>query len=606
MMRGVSLRLLVGISLLGFGALTQVGGSGSDSQATRSAAKPTPRQPVALVLADQGKWLFVANRRSGTIAVIDVRRLRALDETVIGECLADLAATPDDRFLLAVDETAHQLVLLGRRETALEVVQRLPVAPFPVSAVINGEGSRAAVASLWSRSVTLVDLEEARGKATGKPALRVAKTLRLPFAPRRQLLVRNGAKLVVADAFGGRLAVLDFERAQVESIRALPAHNIRGLALSADGKDLLVAHQVLNPLGETTRDDIHWGNVITNNLRFLPLSHVATPGADLLAGSRLVQLGEVGHGAADPAAVAVAPTGTTVVALAGIGEVAIGPDKEGGWRRLKVGRRPTALALSPHRSRAYVANTFEDSVTIVDLLDPRSSTLASAAPKILAEVPLGARAVSSEVERGEHLFYDARLSHDGWFSCHSCHTDGHTNGLLNDNLGDGSFGAPKRVLSLLGVKDTAPWAWNGSMTRLEDQVRKSILTTMHGSEPADDQVRALGAFLRTFSPPPPPMPSADRAAVRRGEEVFHRQGCGGCHAPPTYTSRKTYDVGLADEVGNTQFNPPSLRGVSQGGPFFHDNRAATMEEVFERYRHQLKSDLTKQDANDLLSFLRSL
>ena len=57
----------------------------------------------------------------------------------------------------------------------------------------------------------------------------------------------------------------------------------------------------------------------------------------------------------------------------------------------------------------------------------------------------------------------AKLAHDGWFSCHSCHTDGHTNSRLNDSLGDGSFGAPKRVLSLLGVNDTAPWAWNGGI-----------------------------------------------------------------------------------------------------------------------------------------------
>ena len=46
------------------------------------------------------------------------------------------------------------------------------------------------------------------------------------------------------------------------------------------------------------------------------------------------------------------------------------------------------------------------------------------------------------VARGERLFHDARLSHDGWMSCHSCHVDGHTNGLVADTLGDGSYGAP--------------------------------------------------------------------------------------------------------------------------------------------------------------------
>ena len=94
--------------------------------------------------------------------------------------------------------------------------------------------------------------------------------------------------------------------------------------------------------------------------------------------------------------------------------------------------------------------------------------------------------------------------------------------------------------------------------------------------------------------------------MRRGREVFGRQGCGGCHAPPAYTSGKTYDVGLADEAGNTAFNPPSLRGVGQGGPYFHDGRAVTLEEVFTRHRHQLKEGVKDEEVKDLLRFLETL
>jgi cytochrome c peroxidase len=76
--------------------------------------------------------------------------------------------------------------------------------------------------------------------------------------------------------------------------------------------------------------------------------------------------------------------------------------------------------------------------------------------------------------------------------------------------------------------------------------------------------------------------------------------------PPTYTSHKSYDVGLTDEVGNREFNPPSLRGVSQGGPYFHDGRAATLADIFTRYRHQLNAQLPEHELADLLQFLRSL
>jgi len=194
-------------------------------------------------------------------------------------------------------------------------------------------------------------------------------------------------------------------------------------------------------------------------------------------------------------------------------------------------------------------------------------------------------------------------------SCHSCHTDGHSNGLLNDNLGDGSFGAPKRVLSLLGAKDTGPWAWNGGMMDLEKQIRKSIQTTLRNRKPDDDQVRALAAYVRTLAPAPPLGRFAekqDQESVRRGRALFEKHNCTSCHTPPVYTSGKTYNVGLTDEVGNTHFNPPSLRGVSQGGPYFHDGRAATLEEVFTRHRHQLKAALTGAELRDLLAFLRTL
>ena len=67
-----------------------------------------------------------------------------------------------------------------------------------------------------------------------------------------------------------------------------------------------------------------------------------------------------------------------------------------------------------------------------------------------------------------------------------------SNGLSSDTLGDGSFGAPKRTPSLLGVGATGPWTWTGSIDRLEDQVRKSILTTMRG--PAPTQFRKALLF----------------------------------------------------------------------------------------------------------------
>jgi cytochrome c peroxidase len=555
---------------------------------TKEPAIARLRRPVAMALAENGKWLFVANRASGTVSVIDAEKSRVVGETEVGRGLSDLSPTPDEKHLLAVDEAAGDLILLARAGPALEVAARIPAGTSPVAVRSTPDGKYGLVTSLWSRQLLVVYL-------AGKP--QVKKAVGLPFAPRLLLPIADTNKVVVADAFGGKLAVVDIAEAKADSVRSLPAHQIRGLAWSADGKQLLITHQVLHAEAHTTRADIHWGNLIVNYVRALSRDQLLNPDADLLKGSRTFPLGDVGHGTGDPAAIAVGPDGTRVVALAGVGEVALGSEKED-WTYLSAGRRPTAVALDTPRHRAMITNTFSDSVTVVDVARKQKQT----------EIALGTQPELKPSERGEVLFFDAKLSHEGWLSCNSCHTDGHTNGLLNDNLSDGSFGTPKRVLSLLGVRDTPPWAWNGGVTELKDQIRKSLEVTMRGDKPTDEQVQDLEAFLKTLSPPPPLQSegATNKDAARRGKDVFKQLGCANCHTPPTYTSAKTYDVGLVDEAGNKTFNPPSLRGVGQAGPYFHDNRAATLEDVFTAHRHQLKAELTKEGLADLLSFLRTL
>jgi YVTN family beta-propeller protein len=305
------------------------------------------RRPVALASADGGRWLFIANRQSGSISVLDTAALQLVAEVPVGRKLADLAMMPDGGHLLAVDEEAGELILLHRQGAHLRTPRRVQVSPGPVSVQVAADGSCCTVISLWPRRLAIVGLSEPAGiPRTSTLAPQVQKTLALAFPARLQLLLHHTARLLVADAFGGRLAVVDLSRAEVESDRQLPAHNIRGLTLSLDGTRLLVSHQLLQSLASTNRDDIHWGNLLTNGLRELPLAGVLNPQADLLHNSRLHRLGDVSRGAGDPAGVAALPSGKAVVALAGVGEVALGGGNDGHWQRVAVGRRPTAVLLS--------------------------------------------------------------------------------------------------------------------------------------------------------------------------------------------------------------------------------------------------------------------
>ena len=417
-------------------------------------------------------------------------------------------------------------------------------------------------------------------------------------------LTEPDERLIVADAFGGRLAVVDSgARGEIEPafVNRL-AHNIRSLALNADGSRLLVAHQILNSLARTTPDDVHWGMLMGNIVRSLKLQNVLDKEkeSDVLRESVVHPVGEAGNAAADPAEIALAAKGQIAVGLAGVGEVGLLSELDSNMRRVAVAGRPAALVVSPDGSQVYAADELRDAISVV--------TVAKVA-QCCREISLGLQPELSVADQGERLFYDGRLSHDGWMSCHSCHTDGHSNGLLNDNLGDGAFGAPKRVLSLLGVGRTGPWAWNGDMHDLEPQIKKSVETTMRGRSPRVEQVQALAAFLKTLPAAPAPRLCRKRGARIgriRGKALFEAKHCNRCHAPPEYTSPATYDVGLKDELDYSKFNPPSLRGVGQRDDLFHDNRAKSLEDVVNKFKHQLDQELPARDLADLLAFLRSL
>jgi YVTN family beta-propeller protein len=567
------------------------------------------RYPVALALADQGTLLLVANERSGTVSLIDLKTHLVAAEVPIGQSLTDLVAVPGKAKgeFLVTDGATHQLHLLHQRGNDLTVAESLPVSPFPVSVRCDAAGKHCFVASLWSHKVTVVDLERS---ADGSVHLKTAAVIPLPFAPRLEIVSPDGANLIVADAFGGQLAVIDVAVRRLGLVKNLPAHNIRGLAWSADGRQLVVSHQTLNPLAYTDSADAHWGSIVSNVLRSLDRDSLENPYKDVLANSQLFQLGDVGNGAADPASVAVTKDGTVYVALAGVGEVAAGrlapgpfPRHDTDFHRLPVGVRPTALATSDDGSQLYVADTFGDSITVIKWNEYHS---------IIGDpvrFSLGPQPPLSAADRGEPLFFDARLSHDHWMSCHSCHTDGHSSDQLSDTLGDGSFGAPKRIPPLGGVAETGPWAWNGSVPDLAGQVQKSVQTTMHGKTITAEQVRDLTAYLKTLPPAPPlnvPGDASAKAAVERGRALFTRHCCDHCHVPPTYTSPKTFDVGLKDELGNHKFNPPSLRGVGQRSAFFHDGRTEMLGGVFGAFRHPGKTELSAGEGADLLAFLRSL
>ncbi len=573
----------------------------SDQHASGLHLKSAVRRPIAMVQC--GDNLYVAHRDTGSISIVDLATSRVLQEQRVAHEFSDLIDIQRDDLLLGVDKAAHRVVLLKPSQTDIAVVGQFDTAKYPVNAVLSADGTCISVASLWSRRITLFETVK-----SSPPELRRTATLDLPFAPLKQL-VFDGRHALVTDAFGGQMAVIDLTERTLKSVQTLFGHNIRGLALSADRREVLLTHQLLNAIGATTASNISWGGVISNTLHSIPTALLLKSNCldfenpERIHGSR-VPLGEQGRAAGDPSDIATTSRGDIFVALAGVHDVGCFRPGEQLLQRAAVGRRPVAIHLDATRSQLLVLNQFDDSVSV---LDPNTLRVSST-------LSLGPQATRSPQQHGEELFFDARLSLDGWYSCHSCHGDGHSNGLLNDNFGDNSFGTPKHVLTLLGTGLTEPWAWNGTQPDLKNQIAKSIEFSMAGPGKGAPKIddTALEA-LTTFTSLLPPAPgikvargTLDAAKARRGQRHFEKFFCFTCHQPPHFASPLKFSVGLKDEAEQQDFNPPSLRGVSQRGPYFHDNRAKRLRDVFAEHNHAGAASLEDDELDDLLEFLHEL
>lgn len=138
----------------------------------------------------------------------------------------------------------------------------------------------------------------------------------------------------------------------------------------------------------------------------------------------------------------------------------------------------------------------------------------------------------------------------------------------------------------------------------------------------NDQVTAKLAALQFYQlaipPPTPPEGSFNRAAAARGSEIFKgKADCAQCHVPPLFTepgwnTHKASEIGIDDFQANrapdNSYRTSPLRGLfsHMKRGFYHDGRFATLLDVVNHYNGFKKLNLTDQEKNDLVEYLKSL
>ncbi|AMV39712.1 beta-propeller fold lactonase family protein [Planctomyces sp. SH-PL62] len=575
------------------------------------------RSPVALALSADGTRLLTANQTAGTVSLIDTASRTVLDETVVGDKPAGVAFAPDGRRAIVANWYGYDLAVLEIDGDKLRVASRIEVGPEPRGTAIAADGKTAYVAVGVADEVARVDLD----------ALQVTGRVGVGREPRGLALSPDGKTLVVGNARSQNVSVIDVDGFQVAKTVAIEGENLRQLSIAADGRYAYLANMKDRQFA-TTRNNIDQGWVVGQRLTRIDLKE-PEPYATISLDVR-------GKAAADAHGVAISPDGALlVVGLGGTHEIMIfraAPkrlpwridgsrdliqaelqnDEGGRFRRVALGGRPTELAFAPDARTLYVANYLDDSVQVVDA---ETATL-------VATIPLGSPSTLSLARRGEILFHDATRSFNQWYSCNTCHSDGHTNGLHFDTLNDGRQDlrntherSRKKSPTLRRVTHTAPWTWHGWQTSLEHATSESFTKSMQGTMPTDEEARAVVAYLETLDFPRNPYTRPDGSLTpeaERGKAVFKsaKAACNTCHRGPEFTDGKIHVVGLEEpDDAYEGYNPPSLRGAYDKYPYLHDARSPTLHDALTGPHSPEMvggESLSEQELSDLIAFVKSL
>ncbi|MEC9097167.1 MAG: beta-propeller fold lactonase family protein, partial [Planctomycetota bacterium] len=363
----------------------------------------TLRRPVAIEHLSDLNRLVVLNQRSASLSFFDLTSRQVIKEVPIGGKPTDMELISGTNLIAVTNEGKHLVSLYEVHRDSLVLLADIEVCTYPRHLKFDAQHSLLYVSGMWSRQLAVVYVDQQKPAKSG-----LLQQVNMEFTPHNIVFMPDGKHMVVGDCFGGNLMLFDVSEAadgnlKKLGVRVFPGHNVRGLQISADGEMLIVAHQMLNELAHTVRNDVHWGLLMSNDLRWLKVESVLQGGDELYTGAHMHPLGEAGNATGDPSCVSVAENGTVVVTLGGVGEIAYGKEDDFSLQRLPVGLRPVDLNIDEATGLVYVANMFGDSISIVNLEEQTSD-----------EFPLGRQAALTDRDKGELLFFNAKLSHDGW------------------------------------------------------------------------------------------------------------------------------------------------------------------------------------------------
>ena len=583
--------------------------------------------PIEMALSADGHRLYVVCQGSDELRVVDTGSNRIIATVSLGRSPRGITLSPDRKQIYITNANDDTVSVIDA--VTLKVRRTLATGFEPAGLVTDRTGETLYVANRLSNDISVIDLE--KGEETRR-LLAGRGSSYLALSP-------DGSRIYATHIYPNRgafrtppnseLTVIDTKRQTV--IERRPMHNVAGVfhvTLSADGK-LGVATQ-LRPKNLVPLAHVEHGWVFGNSLTLF--------GEDV-GGMVQVPLDELDRYYALPWGVVIAPDKSKIFLTTAASESVtvidvakllsyvhahresfandLSASANYVIARIPVGHNPRGLLLSKDAAKLYVANRLDDTISVID-----TRTL-----RVRSTVDLGGPKTINPIRRGERLFFTADYAFQGHFGCSNCHLDATIDGLQWDLEPDG-FGkdiVDNRMLENLA--GTEPFKWNGGNPDMPTECGPRTEKYFFRSQSFNDhELTDLVTYV--YSLPNRPnryrLPNGElTAAQERGKAIFERtkskngnpipleNQCAYCHSGPKFTNRKQVDVGTGKPTDRSPIiDVPHLLNVAHSAPYLHDGSAQSLEEIWTVFNpkdtHGVTNDLTKDELNDLIEYLKTL
>jgi cytochrome c peroxidase len=227
-------------------------------------------------------------------------------------------------------------------------------------------------------------------------------------------------------------------------------------------------------------------------------------------------------------------------------------------------------------------------------------------------------------------------------ACFDCHVNGHTSGATH-LVGDIRPQSHRRridTVSLRGVNVQRIFGSQRAMKSVEDFTQFEQLGAYFDGDPLTGIAKGMNLLDRStqvhfmaelqdlldFPPAPrlgldgkldPKKVPADSPEMRGQAVFFGKAQCATCHPAPYYTDNSMHNLRVERFYPTQRINGMvataqgpiktfSLRGIKDSPPYLHDGRLLTLEDVVEFFNLVLQTDLSAEEKQDLVAFLRCL